>query len=129
MLIAIAFSRHDTAATKEWIDAFTAKYKDNTKVDYIQAAMIPDMPFLSGIIANSIRDSTAKERRGNFLIYSGDKDAMVKIFSANDQSLFYVYVTGKDGKIKLMIKTDKLTKKDMDEIFGVIEKELKLPQV
>ena len=124
-LISLAFSRKDVAVTEAWTDTFTARYKTTPGVGYIQAAVIPEMPFISGVIANALRGSIAKERWGSFLIYSGDKDAFVKIFSADDQTLFYIYLTGKDGKIIKIIKTATLTKEYMAEIFGAIDKEIK----
>ena len=124
-LISLAFSRKDVAVTEAWTDTFTARYKTTSGVGYIQTAVIPEMPFISGVIANALKGSIAKERWGSFLIYSGDKDAFVKTFSADDQALFYIYLTGKDGKILKSIKTAALTKEYMDEIFVAIDKEIK----
>lgn len=124
-LISLFFSRHDIAPTEAWTDTFTARYKNNPDVKYIEAAVIPDMPFISGVIANALRGAIAKERWGNFLIYSGDKDAMMKKLYVDDPDPFYIYLTGKDGKILKMLKTGVLTKEYMDEISGIIDKALR----
>jgi hypothetical protein len=124
-LISLAFSRKDTAVTEAWTDTFTARYKTTPGVSYIQTAVIPEMAFISGVIANALRGAIAKERWGNFLIYSGNGDAFAKTFSVVDPGLFYIYLTGKDGRIIKIIKTPALTKKYMDEIFVLIDKEIK----
>jgi hypothetical protein len=124
-LISLSFSRHDIAPTEAWTDTFTARYKNNPDVKYIEAAVIPDMPFISGIIANALRGAVAKQRWGDFVIYSGDKDAMMKKLSVDDPDPFYIYLTGKDGKILKILKTSVLTKEYIDEISGIIDKTLK----
>jgi hypothetical protein len=124
-LIIFSFSRKDVSAVEAWTDTFTAKYKNTPAVSYIQAAVIPDMPFISGIIANAMKGAISKERQGDFLIYSGDKDSMMKLLSIGDQSLFYVYLTGKDGKIIKMFSTAVLSREYLDAVFVAIDKEIK----
>jgi hypothetical protein len=43
----------------------------------------------------------------------------------DDPDPFYIYLTGKDGKILKILKTSVLTKEYIDEISGIIDKTLK----
>jgi hypothetical protein len=54
---------------------------------------------------------------------------MMKKLSVDDPDPFYIYLTGKDGKILKILKTRVLTKKYMDDVSEVIDQAINSPQI
>lgn len=121
----MTFSRQDTADTVSWLTSLKSAYKAGPGTAFWEVAVIPEMPFISGVILNGIKGALAQEQRGSFLIYSGDKDRMMKGLFVDDPSLFYVYVIGKDKRIKWSEKAKKPTEMDIEMMSKIVAAELK----
>ncbi len=124
-VVVMTFSRQDMAITDSWVNTVAAKYAGNQNVAVREVAVIPDMPFITGIILNGIKGAIAQNKWKDFIIYSGDKEAMMKSLGAEDASLFYVYVVGKGGVIKWFKKGAKPAEEDIAGIMKAVEKEIK----
>lgn len=119
----MTFSRQEIAATDSWINTFNSIYKENSSVCYSQTAVIGDIPLIGGLIINGIKGSISKDKWDRFLIYTGDKEKIVKSLNVENPYLFYVYVIGKDGLIKWMVKSSKSTDNDITALLEAVKKE------
>jgi hypothetical protein len=124
-VVVMTFSRQDVAVTGSWITAIKEKYRDNPDAAFYQVAVIPEMPFVSGLILNGIKGAISRENWGGFLIYSGDKDRITKALDVDDASLFYVYVTGREGKIGLAVKAARPSPENLVKIEDAFDAEIK----
>ncbi|MEI7542023.1 MAG: hypothetical protein WCJ94_02080 [bacterium] len=120
----MTFARQEIDQTDAWINTFNAIYKGNTCVAYSQTAVLGDIPVIGGLILGSLKGNIDKSKWERFLIYTGDKDKIIKPLQINEPSLFYVYVIGKDGLIKWMVKSTKATDSEIISMLDCIKKEL-----
>ena len=120
----ITFARQDLAMTDSWVNTLNALYAGNTAVTYSQTAVIGDIPVIGGFILNGMKGSLPKDKWERFLIYTGDKEKLSKTFSVDNAALFYVYVIGKDGLIKWMVKSAKTSDAEITALLDAVKKEL-----
>lgn len=120
----MTFARQEIEQTDAWINTFNVLYKGNTCVAYSQTAVLGDIPIIGGLILGSLKGNIDKSKWDRFLIYTGDKDTIIKTLQINEPSLFYVYVIGKDGLIKWMVKSPKATDSEIISMLDCIKKEL-----
>ena len=123
----MTFSRQDIAQTDSWINTFNTLYNGNQSVTYSQTAVIGEIPFIGGLIINGMKGSLAKDKWERFLIYTGDKEKLIKSLNVENPALFHVYVIGKDGNIKWSIKSAKASDEEIAAMLEAVKKEMAPP--
>jgi hypothetical protein len=119
----MTFSRQEIAATDSWINTFNSIYRGNSSVCYSQTAVIGDIPLIGGLIINGMKGNISKDKWDRFLTYTGDREKIIKSLAVDNPALFYVYVIGKDGLIKWMVKSSKSTDADITALLKAVKKE------
>ena len=125
-LITAAFSRPEEGIIESWTGPFADKFSGRDDTAYYEIAMIGDVGWVSIFIFNGIKGGTPENKKEHVLVFwEKTKGEFREIFSAEDDSLIYVFLLDKEGIIRLKTSGLKAENKDIETLLSAAESLIK----